>query len=60
MVILYKPVLCETCGNYIENNTYFATDIGQVVTQGIGYCSVGCWRQKLEDMRRVYRGKMHT
>lgn len=49
---LYLPVICDTCGCYIENKTYFATDIGQAVVYGVGFCSVECWQEKFEQYRR--------
>ena len=45
-VLLFVPKVCETCGAYLEDNRYFATNIGKAVSQGVGYCSVECWEEK--------------
>lgn len=54
---LYLPVTCETCGCYIDNQTYVASDIGQAVVYGIGFCSVVCWQERLEQYRRYLSRK---
>ncbi len=55
--ILIKPGICDNCGTYIDNNTFFATDIGLVVTHGIGFCSVQCWEVRLDEHRRRFAKK---
>jgi hypothetical protein len=54
---LYLPVICDACGVYIDNKTYFATDIGQAVVYGVGFCSVACWLARQEQYRRYLSRK---
>ena len=51
------PVICDTCGTYLEDKKYFATDIGKAITQGIGYCSVECWVNR-DNKYRILLGKI--